>query len=260
MNFDFDEDDNEIFKRRFRQEIDRKTFAKVFDKQTLDTLQELAQKGHFDVLEHIVSTGKEAHVFAATDQSGKTRAVKIYKKETTDFKRMADYIIGDNRFRNVRKDIRDLVTAWAKKEFKNLSSATQAHLNTPLPLAFKDNIVVMEFIGTGDAAAPRLKEVKLLPGQAEQFYKETVDFIAGYYLAGIVHADLSEYNILVHEGRTWVIDFAQAVILSHPKAREFFLRDVENLSAYFRKQGVKTTPEKMYADIKARKNELEAQK
>lgn len=249
-------EDDFVLERRFRRNVDRRTFAKVFDRQTLDTIQDLAQKGHFDVLEHIVSTGKEAHVFAATDLSGKTRAVKIYKKETTDFKRMGEYIIGDHRFGKVKMDIRNLVYAWAKKEFKNMLEATHAKLNVPLPLAFKDNIVVMEFIGENEKPAPRLKDTKPTIGQLEKYYGQTVDFMARFYLAGLVHSDLSEYNMLVKGDELWVIDFAQAVAISHPKSREFFERDVLNLATYFSKRGINTNYEKMYADVKAKKEEL----
>jgi RIO kinase 1 len=253
-------EDNQILEKRFRKESDRKIFAKVFDKQTLDTIHDLAQKGHFDVIEHIISTGKEAHVFAATDLAGKTRAVKIYKKETTDFKRMSDYIAGDHRFGKIKMDIRNLINAWAKKEFKNLLEATHAKLNAPLPLAFKNNIVVMEFIGENSTPAPRLKETNPTMEELENYYEQTIDFIVKYYMAGLVHSDLSEYNILVKEKKLWFIDFAQAVITSHPKSKEFFERDVLNMSTYFAKKGIKTNYEKMYSDIKERKKEIEKNK
>lgn len=251
-----DDFDPKILKERVRREADRKIFEKVFDAQTLTTIHSLAVKGHFDVLEHIVSTGKEAHVFAATDSSGNTRAVKIFKKETTDFKTMQTYIEHDVRFRELRKDRRNLVYAWTKKEYKNLLMASRAKLNTPIPLASRDNIIVMEFIGEKTEAAPRLKELRPTRKEFESYLAQTIDFMAKLYKAGLVHADLSEYNILVKRKTLFFIDFAQAVLLNHPKAKEFFQRDVLNMANYFSKNGLETSYEEMYAAVKKRNEEL----
>ena len=70
------------------------------------------------------------------------------------------------------------------------------------------------------------------------------------YRAELVHADLSEYNILNYNEEPVIIDCGQAVLLSHPMAKEFFERDVRNMCNYFRKRGLEKTPEEMKADIK----------
>ncbi|MCR4368915.1 MAG: serine protein kinase RIO [archaeon] len=259
MDFE-DEFEEEILRHRVRQESDRKIFEKVFDKQTIMTIHQLATKGLFDVLEHVISTGKEAHVFAATDDSGNTRAVKIFKKETTDFKSMADYIVGDVRFKDIRKDRRNLVFAWTKKEYKNIIAANNARLSVPLALGHKDNVIVMEYIGEGDEPCPKLKELKPTKEELLDYKRQLIDFVAGFYNAGLVHADLSEYNVLVKGNRLVVIDFAQAVLLNHQKAREFFERDVVNLANYFNKSGLETSYEELYAGIKTRAKELETSK
>lgn len=248
--------DIDLLGKIIRQEKDKKIFAKVFDEKTFDAIQYLANRNHFDVLEHIISTGKEAHVFVATDLAGNFRAVKIYKKQTTDFKSMTDYVLGDKRFKNVRKEINSLISLWAKKEFSNLVVAMRASLNTPLPIAFKDNVVVMEFIGNKGKEAPRLKDIKVSPELAQNYYSQVVEFIAKLYASGLIHADLSEYNILVNENKLWFIDFAQAVLHSHPKAKIFFERDISNMANYFSKHGLETTFEKMYQDVKNKKTEL----
>ncbi len=254
MSFlDFDSD---LFGKRIRLEKDRRIFARVFDSKTFDAIQYLANRNHFDVLEHVVSTGKEAHVFVASDLSGNFRAVKLYKKQTSDFKNRAPYIVGDKRFREVKNDINSLVSLWAKKEFSNLVVSMRAGLNSPFPVAFKDNVLVMEFIGEKDRVAPRLKDLDLKGFDISNFYFQVVDFIAGLYATGLVHADLSEYNILVHKGKLWFIDFAQAVLHSHPSAKFFFERDVSNMSSFFRKKGLEVTFDKMLSDIKARKESL----
>ncbi len=274
----------QLLRRRIEDRQDRRTFQKVFDSQTLDAVQSLAQKGLFDVLEHIISTGKEAHVFVARDTNGNKRAVKIFKKETSDFRRMGEYIHGDIRFRDVPHERRSLVLAWCRKEYKNLLIASRARLPVPLPLGFKENVLVMEFIGKGQEGYPRLKDTKPSKKELESYLLQITDFISGLYLAGLVHADLSEYNILVEpdfgrqaaeagnkpgqggrnlengaeaHSRVVVIDFAQALLTRHPNARDFFERDVRNMANYFTKAGLATTYEEMYAAVKGKKDEME---
>ena len=248
--------DYEEMEKRIKQESDRKIFEKVFDTQTLKTLNILATKNLFETLDHIISTGKEAHVFLATDISGNPRAVKIFKKETTDFKRMQEYIVDDRRFKGIKKDRRNLVYAWSKKEYKNLLIANKARLPVPLVLGFKENIIVMEFIGEKEDAAPRLKETKPTNEQLKNYKEQVIEFIAKLYLAGLIHADLSEYNILVKQNNLYVIDFGQAVLLNHPHAKDFFERDVTNIACYFSKQGLETSFEELYSEIKNKKNLL----
>ncbi len=267
----FDGFSEELLARRIEDQRDRRTFQKVFDAQTLDAVQALAQKGLFDVLEHIISTGKEAHVFVARDTNGNKRAVKIFKKETSDFRRMNDYIAGDIRFKGLPHDRRSLVLAWTRKEYKNLLIASKARLAVPLPLGFRENVLVMEFIGTGQEGSPRLKDIKPSKKELESYRSQITNFMAGLYLAGLVHADLSEYNILVELGpgrpvgkstgcakgkRIVMIDFAQGLLTRHPNARDFYERDVRNVANYFTKAGLPTSYEEMYTMVKERKEEL----
>jgi len=250
-NFDYNE-----FEKRIKQESDRKIFEKVFDTQTLKTLNILATKNLFETLEHIISTGKEAHVFIAKDASGNSRAVKIFKKETTDFKRMHDYIVGDRRFKGIKKDRRNLVYAWARKEYKNLILANKAKLPVPMVLGFKENVIVMEFIGENEEASKRLKDTISTKEQLKNYKEQMIEFIAKLYLAGLIHADLSEYNVLVKKDNLYIIDFGQSVLLNHPHAKEFFERDVRNMATYFSKQGLETNFEEFYLEIKNKKNSL----
>src|SRR3989344_5673714 len=253
----FSDEDFEVLSRRVRHEDDRKIFAQVFDSKTLDAIQSLANKGLFEVVEHVISTGKEAHVFIATDVAGKKRAVKIFMGQTTLFKKMNNYIVGDRRFKNLRKDRRNLVVAWTRKEYKNLMLANSAGLPVPLPLGVKENVLVMEFLGEGENAALRLMDIEPTLEELEDYREQIIDFMARLYLAGLVHADLSEYNILVLEGKLYVIDFGQGLLLTHPKAKEFFGRDVFNMANYFSKNGLETEYEEMYAKVKARKEALD---
>lgn len=236
----------------FREENVRKIFDRVFDNQTIMTVHDLAKKGFFDVVEFIVSTGKEAHVFRAKDVSGNFRAVKIYKMDAGEFRTMEKYLTGDQRFKKVRKTRKDLVQAWAKKEFKNLQLCAQAKASTPNPIAVKNNVLVMDFIGENGLAAKSLKDKNPTDKKILQdYYRQTIEFMARtFYLKELVHADLSEYNILVHKKKLFFIDLGQGLLTSHKHAKEFFYRDVKNMTAYFSRQGLLKTEEEAIEDIK----------
>lgn len=281
MEIEWHEEDFEALKRRIRQESDRKTFQQVFDSRTLKAIQTLANKSVIDVLEYIISTGKEAHVFVATNTAGNKLAVKIFKKETTHFNKMGQYIQGDQRFKKIKGDRTSLVLAWTRKEFKNLLAANEKKLSVPMPIAFRDNVLVMEFIGNDEEAAPRLKDTVPSNQLLADYKKQVIEFMAGLYLAGLVHADLSEYNILVQEDnktragkqggkggskasgegarpkKLVVIDFAQALLLDHPRAKEFFERDIKNIANYFTKNGLETGYGELYEAVKLRKQDIE---
>lgn len=234
------------------EEQERKVFAKVFDRQTVEAVHSLASRGYFEKLEFVVSTGKEAHVFRARDNAGHYRAVKIYKMETTDFKHMSKYVDGDIRFKGIKKNRRSLVYAWAKKEFRNLVLLDRIGVRVPLPIAFKDNVMVMEFIGEKGAASPILKEKPVQ--DVEKLHSALVDFMAKMlFKAELIHADLSEYNILNKKGELVVIDCGQAVPTTHPNAKSFFERDVTNVKKYLNKKGLKISKEALIEEIRAKK-------
>jgi RIO kinase 1 len=222
-----------------KEEKAREIFAKVFDLKTILALHRLADHGYFDFVEFVISTGKEAHVFRAQDHSGNYRAVKIYKTLTTDFKNMRSYIEGDMRFKEVKRDQRGLINQWTKKEFKNLEELGRAGIRVPLPLAFNENILVMEFIGK-ENAAPTIRDKT--PKDLEKTKAVVAEWMAIMVeKAKLVHADLSEYNILNFEEQPVLIDCGQSVLTSHPNAKEFFERDVKNMANYFYKMGLKTS-------------------
>ncbi len=239
------------------REEQRRTFAKVFDRGTIRAVHRLAMKGHFDVLEFVVSTGKEAHVFRARDRARNSRAVKIYKIGTSDFNRMHRYLQGDVRFKNVRQNKRDIVFAWTRKEFKNLSLMNKAGVRAPMPVAFFENVLVMEFIGLPgtEEAALTLKELPMpdLP----KAYATVVDFLARLlYKAELVYADFSEYNILNNTQELVLIDAGQAVLTTHPEAKEFFERDAQNVANYFTKLGLKKSREELVEDMRQKKGKI----
>ncbi|MFA6268284.1 MAG: serine protein kinase RIO [archaeon] len=230
-----------------KDENTRSVFNKVFDKATLTAVMELARKKFFEELEFIISTGKEGHVFRCV--SGKNYyALKIFKVDTSDFRHMTEYIIGDERFKDVRKDKLEIVKLWTKKEYRNLEDFTRAKIRVPLPIAWNRNCLLMEFIGQNGEPAPRVKDKAF--SDPEKQYEILVEYLARMINARLVHSDLSEYNMLNNEEELVIIDVGQAVTTMHPNAKMFFERDIQNLSKYFSKCGVKTDYDTMYSSVK----------
>jgi RIO kinase 1 len=243
-------------KRLIKDENLRAVFNKVFDTATIAAVHELARKRFFEEIEFVISTGKEGNVFRCSAKNN-FYALKIFKVDTSDFKHMTQYITGDERFKDIRKDKLEIVKLWTKKEFRNLEDFTKAKIRVPLPVACNRNCLVMEFIGTDGIAAPRLKDKAFL--DPKEKYELLCEYIAKMINAKLIHADLSEYNILNHNEEMVIIDVGQAVTTMHPMAKEFYQRDVMNMSRYFAKQGVDTDYDKMYEKIKklAEKNKPE---
>ncbi len=241
----FQQADRMIKKLKGREGKDRRTEGEVFDHQTLMTLHKFLSSGVLRSLDYPISTGKEANVFRGTTPTGAHVAVKIYRTNTATFKHVLQYIQGDDRFQGVTGDKRSLVHAWAQKEYRNLLRMRDAGVDVPEPIKVLHNVLVMEFIGTPEGAWPQLKDIgRLEKAQAERFWKKIQDdYVAIFNKAKLVHADISEYNILVEGSgtkaeRVRVMDVGQAVLTNHPMAWEFLARDITNLANYFRRMRV----------------------
>lgn len=226
---------------------DRKTESEVFDQPTLMVLHKMLTHGVLKSLDFPVATGKEANVFRGTTPRGGYVAVKIFRINTATFKHVLKYIQGDERFQGVTGDKRGLVHAWCQKEYRNLIRMTEAGVSVPEPLKSTQNVVVMEYLGKKEGPWPRLKEMgDIAKPEAERFYKALCDdYVNAYNEADLIHGDLSEYNILVEgsdgppeKQRCRVIDVGQAVLKSHPMAKEFLDRDIKNLTTFFRRHRV----------------------
>jgi RIO kinase 1 len=233
-----------IDKRRIKKEdLSKKKAAveSVFDERTIFQLRKLITSGPLDRIEGIISAGKEANVYLAYDQSGIEVAVKVYKIDRNTSKWMRDYIIGDPRFKKIPKNISKLIFLWASKEYKNLKRAYKVGLNVPKPMHIKNNILIMEYIGSGNTPAPLLKDVKN-PVDTQSLFQEVITFIKNLYQkAHLVHGDLSEFNILYHNHKPIFIDISQAVDVQHPKAEKFLVRDIKNIANFFDKLGIEFT-------------------
>ena len=221
---------------RNKRSEDYQVIEEVFDRSTLMTIYGFMNKGVIDEIHGVVSAGKEARVYWGKDTQGKELAIKIYLTSSADFKKgMIPYIEGDPRFSHVRRDTRSLIYTWAQKEFKNLRRAQEAKVNVPEPLAVQKNVLIMEFIGKNGARAPLLKETTLKDPQ--RTFRLLLTYLKRLYQkADLVHADLSEYNIMIWKGRPVIFDVAQSVLTKHPMADRFLRRDLENLHKYFKRK------------------------
>ena len=212
-----------------------KTREGVFDRFTIGVLKKLSGTGAFDDLARVASPGKEASVFVATRGDG-TVAVKIYRLETATFSKMFAYIRVDPRYSTLKNNQRQVIFAWAEREHRNLLLCRAAGVRAPMPIACRSNVLVMEFIGHGQEPSPRLRQQA--PQDAKAFARATLDEIEKLARAGLVHGDLSEYNILNHDEEPVLIDLSHCAPLKAPNSQDLLERDVKNVVAYFQRLGV----------------------
>jgi RIO kinase 1 len=215
---------------------DYQVIEEVFDKPTLMVIYDFMNKGTIDEIHGVVNAGKEARIYWGKDPAGNELAIKIYLTSSAEFKKgMLPYIEGDQRFAHVRRDTRSLIYTWAQKEFKNLRRAREAGVNVPEALAVQKNVLIMEFIGKKGERAPLMKETALK--NPKKVFTLVLTYLKRLYRkAGLVHADLSEYNIMIWKAKPVIFDVAQSVLVSHPMADKFLRRDLENLHKYFKRQ------------------------
>ncbi len=224
-----------------------KTLKGVFDDFTERNIFKLTSEGHFEGLESPLFIGKEANVFSA--KKGDRRiVVKIYRLSTCDFKRMYEYIRSDPRFPAVKRQRRKVIFAWAQREYRNLLKARDAGVRVPTPITSRYNILVMEYIGS-DGPAQKLNNA--IPENPKAFFNEVISNITKLYKAGLVHADLSPFNILNNAEKPVFIDLSQATLIEDPNAKEYLERDVRNICNFFRKLGVKADQEEIFKKITA---------
>lgn len=211
---------------------------KVFDDRTLFAIYKLMLRGIVESVESLVKEGKESLVISAKDKKGKWIALKIYRTKYCDFKSMWKYLANDPRFFRTKKSRRAVVYNWCKREFRNLKIVSKAKVSCPKPIAFHENILVMKFIGRKGKLAPMLVNLKFKLRDARLIYNFILNQIKKIVKTGLVHSDLSAYNILFLD-KPYIIDFSQAVPLRHPLAKDFLKRDLKNINFYFKKLGVK---------------------
>ena len=224
-----------------------KTMHDVFDGFTNRNLYKLITQGHFEGLKSPISIGKESNVFSAVKKDGSYVMAKIYRLEACDFNRMFDYIKADPRFVNLKKGKRNIIFSWVQREFRNLMKAREANVSVPTPLTFSSNVLVLEFIGDDGIFSPKLKDE--IPKDPKGFFDKIVLNMKRLYDAGLVHADLSAFNILNYNEKPVFIDFSQCTTLESSMAAQYLDRDIRNVCTFFRKIGLKIDEAKIKAKI-----------
>ncbi|MDD1718563.1 MAG: serine protein kinase RIO, partial [Methanoregulaceae archaeon] len=192
---------------RIRDTDQLKVRENVFDEVTLLALYRLAHKKWITSVGGSVSTGKEANVFTGMRDTQEI-AIKIYRIRTANFNAMSSYIVGDRRFSKIGHSKKDIVFTWTQKEFANLLRAHEVGVPVPKPLVWDRNILIMEFLGMGGIAYPHLRNADV--EEPCEVYHQILSYVSILYKkAGLVHADLSEFNILYHD-RPFLIDMGQS--------------------------------------------------
>ncbi|KAL5197022.1 hypothetical protein ABZP36_000534 [Zizania latifolia] len=233
--------DTAIGKTRNTERADRATVEQAIDPRTRMVLFKMLNRDVFNNINGCISTGKEANVYHATKTDGQELAIKVYKTSVLVFKDRDRYVQGDYRFRHgyCKHNPRKMVKTWAEKEMRNLLRVGAAGIRCPKPLLLRLHVLVMEFIGNGGWAAPRLKDAALSDDKLHASYFEIITTMRTLYQkCKLVHGDLSEYNILYFEGHLYIIDVSQSVDRDHPLALDFLKEDCLHVTDFFKKRGV----------------------
>ncbi|TRX91186.1 hypothetical protein FHL15_007974 [Xylaria flabelliformis] len=254
-------DDVKDGQARDKDKADRATSEQVLDQRTRMILYQMINRGVVSEVHGAISTGKEANVYGAVayadDLTKVHRAVKVYKTAILSFKDRERYITGEHRFKSGadKGNNRKMVKLWAEKEFRNLRRIHSAGIACPEPIQLKLHVLVMDFLGDRRGwAYPRLRDANLPADEAEQTWSALYIQLLGimrrlYQVCKLVHADLSEYNILYHKKQLYIIDVSQSVEHDHPRSLEFLRMDIKNTGDFFRRQGVDTLADRAVFDF-----------
>ncbi|AMQ90652.1 PA4780 family RIO1-like protein kinase [Marinobacter sp. LQ44] len=207
-------------------------------------LQPLVDEGMVDEVLYQLMSGKEAQVFVVRcgDQ---VRCAKVYKEaQKRSFKQAVQYQEGrkvrnSRRARAMSKKTRygqkEQEDAWLNAEVDALYRLADAGVRVPEPFGFVDGVLLMEMIADSEGkAAPRLDDVTLTPEQARIYHSKVIADVVRMLSAGLIHGDLSEFNVLVDATGPVIIDLPQAVNAAGNNSAERMLeRDVDNMRRYF---------------------------
>lgn len=212
--------------------------------KTPKRLQSLLEEGLIDAVSRQLMSGKEAQVFVV--QCGdETRCAKVYKEATQrSFRQAVDYT--ENRKVKNSREARAMAKgskfgrekqeeAWQSAEVDALYRLAAAGVRVPKPFNFFEGVLLMELVVDAEgSAAPRLNDVQFKPETARLHHATLVREVVRMLCAGIVHGDLSEFNILLAADGPVIIDLPQAVdAAGNNHAKRMLLRDVENLRNFF---------------------------
>ncbi|KAL1006428.1 hypothetical protein UPYG_G00072240 [Umbra pygmaea] len=232
---------------RLHEKKEHSTAEQAVDPRTRLLMYKMVNAGLLENINGCISTGKESVVFHACGGSMEDMAVpdecvlKVFKTTLNEFKNRDRYIKDDYRFKDRYSKLnpRKIIRLWAEKEMHNLCRMKAADIACPDVVALKKHILVMSFIGKDHVPAPKLKDAVLSSDDMKKAYYQVIHMMHQLFTqCNLVHADLSEYNMLWHEGQVWLIDVSQSVEPTHPHGLEFLFRDCQNVSTFFQKGGL----------------------
>jgi RIO kinase 1 len=235
--------------------------------EELADLDAFVETGQLDEVIGVVKSGKEATVYscrAGPALGGARVAAKVYRsRKVRQFANAAVYNAGRLR-QPYKREARAIMTRtrfgqeqafarWVADEWATLRLLHGAGVSVPEPLLQSDRIIIMEFIGDDDGAAPLLADVDLEPEEARDLFDRLIDEIGFMLSRDRVHADLSPYNVLYHDGRGRIIDVPQAVDARfNPNALDLLDRDVERICRWATEFGIESDPWRISRGLWAR--------
>jgi RIO kinase 1 len=229
----------------------------------------------------VLKTGKEAEVFVVERRTtdGEQRVLLAHKRYRPTKVRTKGELeeLGFTRGRTFTNDVvyhegrrlrysrdqravdrmtdygkRLLAERWPGQELETLERAFAAGATVPYPVEFTGDGMLMQLIGDEQAAAPRLVNARLSSEDVQRAYRQLLEELAALTRAGLVHADLSPFNVLWWRDRIWLIDFPQAVdLVTNPHGFDLLHHDVTTMCAWFARHGVPTDPEEVFASLLA---------
>ncbi|GIY90891.1 hypothetical protein CDAR_491081 [Caerostris darwini] len=246
--------------QRLHEKKEKSTAEKALDENTNLILFKMINNQTLNSITGCVSTGKESCVyhgwsgFTEEETEPSEYAIKVFKTTLNEFQNRDQYIKDDHRFKHrfTKQNPRKIIHLWAEKEMRNLLRMKEANIPCPEVVTLKKHVLVMSFIGKDSLPAPKVKDVNLSFEDMTIMYDQTVEIMKALYSkCKLVHADLSEYNLLWHDEKTWVIDVSQAIEITHSRALFFLLRDCQNITSFFEKKGVLNvpTPDNLFFEI-----------
>ncbi len=239
----------------------------------LDSLRQFFDQAYISDILAVVKGGKEASVYrceAEPTTGHMYLAAKVYRP------RMFRQLRNDRMYREGREilteegravkktDARTMRalgkktsygaqvahTSWLMYEFNTLKLLYAAGAAVPQPFSAGENAILMTYLGSAEMAAPTLSEIDLERDEVEPLYDEVMRNIALMLDHGIVHGDLSAYNILYWQGDICLIDFPQVTYIStNPHAGQILERDIVRVCEYFNDQGLDVDANAVYQDF-----------
>ena len=212
--------------------------------KTPKRIEPLVQSGLVDEVIRALKSGKEAAVYVVRCGT-EIRCAKVYKEaDQRSFKKSVIYQEGrkvrnSRRARAMEKGSRygrqEQEATWQNAEVTALYRLADVGVRVPQPYNFIDGVLLMELVTDAEGdVAPRLNDLELTTEQAREYHSFLISQIVRMLCDGLVHGDLSEYNVLVGSDGPVIIDLPQAIdAAANNNARMLLERDVANMAAYF---------------------------